>query len=64
MSNINLYQQYNRLIPIIADLQQLAEPEDSLRNAVSIITRLSGYDDAQDLGRVWHSREELHLGLC
>lgn len=51
MSNINLYQQYNRLIPIIADLQQLAEPEDSLRNAKSIITRLSGYDDAQDLGR-------------
>lgn len=51
MSNINLYQQYNRLIPIIADLQQLAEPEDSLRNAKSIITRLSGYDDTQDLGR-------------
>lgn len=51
MSNINLYQQYNRLIPIIADLQQLAEPEDSLRDASSIITRLTGYDDAQDLGR-------------
>ena len=52
MSNtINLYQQYNRLIPIIADLQQLAEPEESLRNATSIITRLSGYTDAQDLGQ-------------
>lgn len=50
-NKVNLYQQFNRLIPVIADLQQLAEPEESNFDSKSVITRMTGYADAQELGR-------------
>lgn len=50
-NKVNLYQQFNRLIPVIADLQQLAEPEESNFDSKNVITRMTGYTDAQELGR-------------
>lgn len=50
-TKVNLYQQFNRLIPVIADLQQLAEPEESNFDSKNVITRMTGYTDAQELGR-------------
>lgn len=50
-TKVNLYQQFNRLIPVIADLQQLAEPEESNFDSKNVITRMTGYADAQELGR-------------
>lgn len=53
MSNnkVNLYQQFNRLIPIIADLQQLAEPEELNLSSKNVIKRMTGYENSSDLGQ-------------